>query len=170
MPKPSAARRVRIERNIYRTGSGAYEVGFRDGTGKQRWRSVQGGITAARAVQDELLARRGRGERSRSERTASPCRRRRAVAGESGRRSASQDPGMLPQRRRASSSSRFGSRRLEAVSPDDLAVLVRDLRDAGLSESTIVIVLGVANRLYRFAAHRLGWAGMNPVCSLMRPL
>ncbi len=56
-------RRIRVERNIYRRASGVYEVGFKDGSGKQRWRTVQGGITAARAARDELLARRGRGER-----------------------------------------------------------------------------------------------------------
>ena len=57
-----APRRVRVERNIYRRASGVYEVGFKDGTGKQRWRTVQGGITAARAIRDQLLARRGEGE------------------------------------------------------------------------------------------------------------
>lgn len=36
-------RRVRVERNIYRRASGAYEVGFKDGTGKQRWRTVKAG-------------------------------------------------------------------------------------------------------------------------------
>jgi hypothetical protein len=40
-----------VERNIYRRDNGVYEVGFRDGS-KQRWRTVQGGITAARAVRD----------------------------------------------------------------------------------------------------------------------
>jgi hypothetical protein len=56
-------RRVRVERNIYRRASGVYEVGFKDATGKQRWRTVGGGITAARVVRDSLLARRSRGER-----------------------------------------------------------------------------------------------------------
>ena len=37
----SAARRVRVERNIYRRPSGVYEVGFKDGGGKQRWRTVE---------------------------------------------------------------------------------------------------------------------------------
>lgn len=36
----------------------------------------------------------------------------------------------------------------------------------GLAESTIVIVIGVANRIYRYAGRRLDWAGTNPV-SLM---
>jgi hypothetical protein len=58
-----APRRVRVERNIYRRPSGVYEVGFKDVDGRQRWRTVDGGVTAARAVRDELLVRRGRGER-----------------------------------------------------------------------------------------------------------
>jgi integrase len=61
---------------------------------------------------------------------------------------------------------RFGLRRLDKITADDLANLVRELRGGGLSESTIVIVVGVANRVYRYAARRLGWAGANPV-SLM---
>src|SRR5437764_2539244 len=60
---PVAARRIRVERNIYRRPSGVYEVGFKDGTGVQRWRTVDGGITAARALRDELLVKRRRGER-----------------------------------------------------------------------------------------------------------
>ena len=73
-PQP---RRVRVERNIYRRSSGVYEIGFKDRTGKQRWRTVQGGITAARAVRDELLARRGRGERfePKTRLTHGSCRR-----------------------------------------------------------------------------------------------
>ncbi|MBV9046808.1 MAG: hypothetical protein JOY58_00970 [Solirubrobacterales bacterium] len=39
----STARRVRVERNIYRRPSGVYEVGFKDGGGKQRWRTVAAG-------------------------------------------------------------------------------------------------------------------------------
>ncbi len=60
---PDSPRRVRIERNIYRRPSGAYEVGFKDTADKQRWRTVDGGITAARALRDEILTRRNRGER-----------------------------------------------------------------------------------------------------------
>jgi len=32
----AAPRRLRVERNIYRRENGVYEIGFRDGTGKQR--------------------------------------------------------------------------------------------------------------------------------------
>jgi hypothetical protein len=44
---------------------------------------------------------------------------------------------------------------------------VRELRKAGLSESTIAIIVGVANRIYRYAARRLGWSGANPVSLLL---
>ncbi len=64
MSKSSPApRRKRVERNIYRRPTDVFEVGFKDGAGVQRWRTVEGGITAARVLRDDLLARRGRGER-----------------------------------------------------------------------------------------------------------
>jgi integrase len=164
----STARRVRVERNIYRRPSGVYEVGFKDGRGKQRWRTVVGGITAARALRDELLARRGRGERVVSDGRlrfadaaakwlAGPVLDLRARTQECYRNALEQH--LL---------SAIGTQRLDAISPDDLALLVRELRSRGFSESTIVIVLGVTNRVYRYAARRLGWAGTNPV-SLMLP-
>ena len=160
-------RRVRVERNIYRRASGVFEVGFRDGSGRQRWRTVQGGITAARAVRDELVARRNRGEqvvsdaRLRFSEAAGrwldgPVLDLRPRTQECYRNAAEQH--LLP---------RFATWRLDAISPDDFAWLVRDLRANGLSESTIVIVIGVANRIYRYATRRLGWSGSNPVSLLL---
>jgi hypothetical protein len=55
-------RRVRVERGIYRRMTGVLEVGFKDETGRQRWRTVDGGILAARKVRNDLAARRARGE------------------------------------------------------------------------------------------------------------
>jgi hypothetical protein len=40
MTSSNQPRRLRVERNIYRRTSGVFEVGFRDGAGKQRWRTV----------------------------------------------------------------------------------------------------------------------------------
>ena len=161
-----APRRERVERNIYRRGSGVYEIGFKDAGGKQRWRTAQGGITAARAIRDQLLAQRGRGER-----VADHGRLRFGDAGErwltgpvSDLRPATQ--GCYRNAFEQHLLDRFGTRRLDIVSPDDLAELVRELRGQGLAESTIVIVIGVVNRIYRYAARRLGWVGTNPV-SLM---
>lgn len=55
-------RRVRVERGIYRRATGVLEVGFKDETGRQRWRTVDGGVLAARKLRDDLTARRARGE------------------------------------------------------------------------------------------------------------
>jgi hypothetical protein len=35
-------RRIRVERNIYRRPTGVLEVGFKDASGIQRWRTVDG--------------------------------------------------------------------------------------------------------------------------------
>ena len=157
-----------LPRNIYRRTSGVYEVGFKDGGGKQRWRTVAGGITAARALRDELLARRGRGERivtdgrlrfaeAAAKWLDGPVQDLRPRTQECYRNAIEQH--LLPA---------FGTQRLDAISPDSLAVVVRELRSRGFSESTIVIVLGVTNRVDRYAARRLGWTGTNPV-SMMLP-
>jgi hypothetical protein len=164
--KDNAPRRVRVRRNIYRRASGVFEVGFKDGAGRQRWRTVDGGITAARAVRDELLTRRARGER-----VGENARLRFGDA------AAQWLDGPVTDLRPATQVCyrnaleqhllrRFANRRLDALGPDDLAAVVRELRAEGLAESTIVIVVGVTNRVFRYAARRLGWAGANPV-SLM---
>jgi integrase len=159
-------RRIRVERNIYRRASGVYEIGFKDEAGRQRWHTVDGGITAARAVRNDLLSQRARGERV--------TNNRRLRFGDAAARWLE---GPVIDLRPATQScyrnavehhllDRFGARRLDTITPDDLADLVRKLPAYGLAESTIVIVVGVTNRIYRYAARRLGWAGTNPV-SLM---
>ena len=167
MSKISAEpRRVRVERNIYRRASGVYEVGFKDASGRQRWRTVEADITAARAMRDELLSRRARGERvATTVDFGSPMRPRVGLTD----RCVDLRPATRSCYRNAVEQhllAGFGALRLDAITPDDLAALVRDLRTHGLAESTIVIVVGVTNRIYRYAARRLGWSGMNPV-SLM---
>jgi integrase len=162
-----APRRGRVERNIYRRRSGVFEVGFKDAAGKQRWRTVEGGITAARALRDQLLAQRARGER-----VADNGRLRFGDAAERWLSGPVLDlrPATQGSYRNAVErhlADRFGTRRLDAITPDDLAGLVRELRVQGLAESTIVIVIGVTNRVYRYAARRLGWAGTNPVSLLL---
>jgi hypothetical protein len=62
---------------------------------------------------------------------------------------------------------RFATHRLDTISPDDPAALIRELRADGLAESMTVIVVGVVNRIYRYAARRLAWAGTNPVSLLL---
>src|SRR3954454_5550105 len=59
-PKP---RRTRVERNIFKRADGKLEIGYRDSSGKQRWKVVEGGITAARRERDKLLGAKAKGER-----------------------------------------------------------------------------------------------------------
>jgi integrase len=161
-------RRIRVERNIYRRSTGVLEVGFKDAGGIQRWRTVDGGIMAARKLRDELLARRGRGEIvAPNSRLTLGQAADRWLAGpvldlrdstQAGYRNA------VEQHLRP----RFGGRKLDGVTADDLAALVRGMREKGKSEATIAVVLGVSGRIYKFASRRLGWIGTNPV-SLMLP-
>ncbi len=122
---------------------------------------------AARKVRDELLARRGRGE------TVAPDSRLRFgdaadlwLSGpvldlrettQAGYRNA------VEQHLRP----RYAGRRLDGITADDLAALVRELRDAGKSEATIAVVLGVTGRIYKFAARRLGWTGTSPTTLML---
>jgi len=161
-------RRVRVERNIYKRATGVLEVGFKDASGIQRWRTVDGGIMAARKLRDELLARRGRGEivapdsRLRFGEAADlwlagPVLDLRAST-RAGYRSAVENH-LRP---------RYGNRRLDSITADELATLVRQLREQGRRETTIAAVLGAASRIYKFAGRRLGFTGTNPT-TLMLP-
>jgi integrase len=122
---------------------------------------------AARRLRDELLARRGRGE------TVSPDPRLRFTeaatlwlegpvqdlrpATQASYRSAVEQH-LLP---------RYRNRRLDALTADDLAALVCDLRRLGKSEATIAAVLGAVGRIYKFAARRLAFAGTNPITLML---
>lgn len=165
--KQEPPRRERVERNIYRRPTGVFEIGYKDGAGVQRWRTVQGGITAARALRDDLLARRGRGERvapnirlrfgdAADKWLDGPVTDLRAST-QAGYRNAIERH-LRPQ---------FSTRRMDTIEPDDVAALVRELREAGKSEATIAVVLGVLGRVYKYAARRLAWAGANPVALLL---
>jgi integrase len=122
---------------------------------------------AARKLRDELLARRGRGE------TVAPDPRLRFgdaadtwLAGpvldlrestQAGYRSA------VEQHLRP----RYDNRRLDSITADELASLVRHMRERGKSEATIAAVLGATSRIYKFAARRLGFTGMNPTTLML---
>jgi integrase len=160
-------RRVRVERNIYRRSTGVFEVGFKDAAGIQRWRTVDGGIMAARKLRDDVLARRGRGD------VVAPDSKLRFgeaadlwLAGpvldlrestQAGYRNAVEKH-LRPV---------CGGWRLDGLTADDLAALVRGMREGGKSEATIAVVLGVASRIYKFAARRLGWTGTSPTTLLL---
>ena len=63
---------------------------------------------------------------------------------------------------------RLEGRRLDAVTADDLARLVRELRGEGMSEATIAVILGVVSAIYKFAVRRLGWSGTIPTTLMLR--
>jgi len=162
--KGSTARRVRVERNIYKRPTGVFEVGFKDATGRQRWRTVDGGVQAARAMRDELLTQRRKGGRP-----ANP----RLRFGDSADSYLESVQHLRDTTRAAYTSAvrnhlepRFKNRRLDSLSAEDFAALVLELRKEGLTEPSISSVLGVASRVFRYSSRRLGYAGPNPVLEL----
>jgi integrase len=163
-----SARRVRVERGIYRRSTGVLEVGFKDETGRQRWRTVDGGILAARKVRDDLAARRARGESV----APKPKLRFGEAAGcwldgpvvDLRETTQVKYRCMVNQHLRP----RFEGRRLDAVNADDVARLVRELRAEGMSEATIAVILGVVSAVYKFAVRRLGWSGTIPTTLMLR--
>ena len=166
MSSPNPTRRVRVERNIYRRSTGVFEVGYRDSAGRQRWRTVDGGVTVARAIRDDVLARKGKGERVQP----NPRLRFEDAA----------DAWLLSQvteLRPATQAiyrnaidnhlrSRWGRRRLDSIAVEEVAALVRELRRAGKAEWTIAGILTAANRTFKFAKRRMNWHGQNPVAEL----
>lgn len=162
----TAARRERVERNIYRRADGKLEIGYRDSTGRQRWQVIAGGITAARAERDSILGAKGKGENV----VPSPRLRFSEVAD---RWLAEQVADLRPATRAAYENDvrvhlrpRWGRRRLDTITVNDAAKLVRELRAEGKAEWTISGVLKAANRCFRFAHRRMGWHGMNPIPQL----
>jgi integrase len=161
-----AARRVRVERNVYRRATGTFEVGYRDSTGRQRWQTVQGGILAARAVRDDLLGRKGKGERVQP----NPKLRFGEAADKWLADQVSElRPATQAIYRNAIDThlrKRWERKRLDTITADDAANLVRELRAEGKSEWTIAGVLKAAGRVFKFARRRMAWHGDNPVVAL----
>lgn len=155
-------RRIRVERAIYRRPTGVLEVCFKDERGRLRWRTVEGGILAARKLREDLTARRVRGE------SVAPNPKLRL--GEAVDRWLGGPVLDLRETTRVKYQSivnehlrpRFEARLLDGIAADDLARLVRELRAEGKSEATIAVALGVVGRIYKFASRRLGWTGAIP--------
>lgn len=160
------ARRTRVEQNIYSRSDGRYEVGFRDGSGRQRWRTVEGGITAARAMRDELVSARRRGEQ-----TGDP----RLRFGKAADAWLSGPVAALRPSTRASYTwavesylrPRFATQRLDRITADDMVTLAAELRAGGLSEGSARSVLDAYGRICKYARRRLGYHGPNPVADLL---
>jgi integrase len=163
----SAPRRVRVERAIYRRSTGVLEVCFKDEGGRLRWRTVDGGILAARKLRADLAARKARGEQ-----VAPNPNVRFGEAAHRWLRGPVLDLRETTQEKYRSFVDRhlrprFDARRLDAITADDLACLVRELRAEGKSEATIAVAIAVVGRIYRFATRRLGWHGASPTTLML---
>lgn len=55
---------------------------------------------------------------------------------------------------------------MDSITPEDVAQLVKDLRDAGKAECTIATIVRAASRVFTHAQRRCSWNGMNP-CSML---
>jgi integrase len=167
----SPARRLRVEQGIYgRTGADgriAYEIGFRDAQGRQRWRRVPGGKMAARAALAEAHAMRARGERV----SADPRLRFNDAA------DAWWDARVLKLRPATQSAygaglghlrREFGRARMTDVSPTDVAAFVSRQQAAGLKGWTIKGQMTVLSAVFQYAGRHLGLVGVNPVSLLDR--
>lgn len=164
--------RERVEPNIYKRvgvdGKTTFEVVWRNSAGVQSLRTVGPKITAARAVRDEELARRGRREQV----SADPRLTFAAAA----------DAFMVNQAidlREGTQASyrwaieqhlkqRFGKRRLDRIDADSWALYIRDLRAGGMAEASIESILKAARRTYAYAERRLHWRGTNALKLLDR--
>ncbi|MGB0094532.1 MAG: tyrosine-type recombinase/integrase, partial [Solirubrobacteraceae bacterium] len=163
-------RRVRVEPNIYyrldANGRKVFEVGFRDSTGRQRWSRVDGGITAARTIRNDVLARKGKGERVQP----NPKLRFGAAADAwLGGQVADLRPATQATYANAVETHlrpRWGRRRLDSITVEEVAALVRELRASGKAEWTIAGIVTAANRIFKFAKRRVNWHGLNPVAEL----
>ena len=165
----SPSRRERVEPGIYsRTAANrkpVYEIGFRDAQGKQRWRRVEGGITAARRALAEAHASRARGER-----VAADPRLRFADAADAWWRArvANMRPTTQGTYRSALKhlNERFGRTRLSDITPGDVAAFVAAQQRAGYKGWSIKGHLATLSGIFKYAGRHLGFAGTNPVSLL----
>src|SRR4051794_13206761 len=160
-------RRERVEPGIYRRADGRLEIGFRDSTGRQRWRVVEGGITVARRQLDVEKGKRAQGER-----IADDPRLTFNAAGDAwlDARVARLRPNSQATYRNhlGALRKRFGRSRLTAITPADVATYVAELDRAGASGWTQRGRLTVLSGVITYAGRHLGHTGVNPVSLLDR--
>ncbi len=163
------ARRRRVEPGVWvretRTGP-VYEVVVRDADGRQRFRTAGPRLTDARKLRDELRGFRARGELPRprvpltlGEACDNWLAEKQAAVRESTLEAYKVGARLLGDLRR---------RRLDHLTPEDLARRVSELRRAGYADSTIAKAVAAARNSFRWAQRRRGWRGENPALLLER--
>ncbi|MDQ8044532.1 MAG: site-specific integrase [Patulibacter sp.] len=166
--KPTA-RRTRVESGIYRRADGAFEIGFRDSGGRQRWRKVDGGIRAARSALVEARAQRERGERIaadprlRFDDAAQAWWEARVVKLRATTQSAY--GASLAHLRKPNA---FGGKRMSDITPTAIARFVSTQEASGLKGWTIKGQISVLSAIFTYSGRHLGLPGANPVSLLDR--
>jgi integrase len=163
---PTPARRVKIEPGIYRRHrDGKLEIGFRDSSGRQRWRGPFSGLRAARKALAEEHARRGRGEMVADD----PQLRFNAAA------DAWWTARVVKLRPRTQSiyasnlkhlREHFGNARMVTITPTMVASYITAKQAEGLKGWTLRGHLTVLSAVFVYAARHLGMVGQNP-CGLL---
>lgn len=168
----SAPVRARVEPGIYRRASGGLEIAFRDAQGKQRRRSVEGGIAAARKALTAEAARRDRGERL-------PANRRLTFNDAADAWWSANATRLAPNTQAVYSAAlehlrpHFGARRMEGIDADALARYVanpparrRHAKRGPLKGATLRTHVSVLGLVFRYAQRRLGLVAADPTASL----
>jgi integrase len=167
MSEQHATARVRVEPGIWRRGD-TFEITFRDVQGKQRRRTIDGGILAARKQLAGEIGKRSTGERVAADPRLTLNRAANAWYAEH------VEANLRPASRSAARSSlkhlrkAFGSQRLTAIEPRDVARFIRDRKATGAADNTVRSNVNTLSGIYRFAARHLGYPGGNPVSVLDR--
>jgi integrase len=166
-------RHVKVERGIYRnTTTGRYEIVYSE-DGKQVWQTVAGGLREARAARANVVVKHERGER------AAPARQ--TVAEASDEWLAAQAGRLRPRTLQTyrthlrehvlksklgrQTGPTLGSRKVNSVKAHDVALLVGELRDKGLSPWSVHGVLSPLSALFQYAIQN-EWTERNPVRAL----
>jgi hypothetical protein len=149
-------------------------VGWRDAERRQHWRTVEGGIMAARAERDRILGERAKGGQVQAnprltfKQAADAYERSLDERCQQGRKMRAKTRDDYKRILRLHLRERFGGRRLNQIDAEALDRLMADMREDGLSEATIAKTLGVLGNVFKYAANRMGWAGANPVVARER--
>jgi len=146
-------------------GRTRFEFTYRDTAGKQRWQTVEGGVTAAVHARQDILAKMRRGQRVISSRIsfaelATHWLRQKSNLRQSSHRCYERalQKHVLPS---------IGRLRISHITTDDIALLVIALQQKGLAGSTITNVLVPMNGAFNFGV-RGGLLATNPVRGLER--
>lgn len=167
MSKVTAPRRRRVEPGIYQRADGAYEIGWRDAQGKQRWKEVDGRLKAARAALATEHARRGRGElvaadpRLTFDRGADAWWEARVLKLAENTREAY--GASLRHLRKE-----FGPRRMTTIDASAVARYISTKQAEGLKGWTIRGQMTVMSSVYTYAGRHLGLVAQCPVALLDR--